>query len=317
MHRIDTSTAQVDKFGAGKNGFTGGNPQTGELPTALDQDYFDAIQEEICTVIESSGQKLNKSLHNQLLQAVRALSNGVIGTTRNARMSVTSASASAVFTADEIITGTALGGIQYRIGEFNKTINLGITGPGGMDNGTVPVSGFVAIYAIFNPSTGASALLAVNATSTVAPEVYGGANMPSGYSASALVSVWRTSSSQFVPGFQQDRSISIIRTNVLSTSTNTTSSTPLNLSALVPINAKNVDLILTSTQSSNGSGVGIIAQSSPSGISYIGNTAVATSGTSASYVSGTLPLITAQTIYYYMVTTNAGSYVINLGKYSI
>ena len=29
MHRIDTKTAQKDKFGAGKNGFTRGNPQTG------------------------------------------------------------------------------------------------------------------------------------------------------------------------------------------------------------------------------------------------------------------------------------------------
>ncbi|EOK6286159.1 hypothetical protein M8806_22220, partial [Escherichia coli] len=28
MHRIDTKTAQKDKFGAGKNGFTRGNPQT-------------------------------------------------------------------------------------------------------------------------------------------------------------------------------------------------------------------------------------------------------------------------------------------------
>lgn len=27
MHRIDTKTAQKDKFGAGKNGFTRGNPQ--------------------------------------------------------------------------------------------------------------------------------------------------------------------------------------------------------------------------------------------------------------------------------------------------
>ena len=26
MHRIDTKTAQKDKFGAGKNGFTRGNP---------------------------------------------------------------------------------------------------------------------------------------------------------------------------------------------------------------------------------------------------------------------------------------------------
>lgn len=31
MHRIDTPTAQTDKFGAGKNGFTRGNPQTGVL----------------------------------------------------------------------------------------------------------------------------------------------------------------------------------------------------------------------------------------------------------------------------------------------
>lgn len=245
------------------------------------------------------------------------LMTGVVGQTRNLVMSVTAAAASATITADEIIVATALGGSQYRIGNFSKTINLSTTGAGGMDTGTVPATGFVAIYAIYNPTTGASALLAVNATSAIAPEVYGGANMPSGYSASSLLSVWRTSGSQFVPGYQQDRIISIIRTNVLSTSTNTTSSTPLNLSALVPINAKNVDIILTSTQASNGSGVGIIAQSSPSGISYIGNTAVATSGTSASYVSGVLPLIAAQTIYYYMVTTNAGSYVINLGKYSI
>lgn len=32
MHRIDTPTAQKDKFGAGKNGFTRGNPQQERLP---------------------------------------------------------------------------------------------------------------------------------------------------------------------------------------------------------------------------------------------------------------------------------------------
>lgn len=35
MHRIDTPTAQKDKFGAGKNGFTAGNPQTGTRPQIL------------------------------------------------------------------------------------------------------------------------------------------------------------------------------------------------------------------------------------------------------------------------------------------
>lgn len=73
MHRIDTSTAQVDKFGAGKNGFTGGNPQTGELPTALDADFFDSIQEELAAVIEASGVTLNKSKNNQLLVAISSL----------------------------------------------------------------------------------------------------------------------------------------------------------------------------------------------------------------------------------------------------
>ncbi|UJL36112.1 carbohydrate kinase [Pantoea agglomerans] len=73
MHRIDTSTAQKDKFGAGKNGFTGGNPQTGELPTALDQDFFDAIQEEIAAPIEAAGLVLQKESRNQLLQAIRTI----------------------------------------------------------------------------------------------------------------------------------------------------------------------------------------------------------------------------------------------------
>lgn len=73
MHRIDTSSAQVDKFGTGKNGFTGGNPQTGKLPTALDADYFDSVQEEIAGVIEAAGIVLNKSNNSQLLAAIKGL----------------------------------------------------------------------------------------------------------------------------------------------------------------------------------------------------------------------------------------------------
>lgn len=76
MHRIDTSTAQVDKFGTGKNGFTGGNPQTGRLPTALDADYFDSIQEEIAGVIEAAGIVLNKSNNTQLLNGIKNLVGG-------------------------------------------------------------------------------------------------------------------------------------------------------------------------------------------------------------------------------------------------
>ncbi|HBB2221615.1 TPA: phage tail protein [Escherichia coli] len=73
MHRIDTKTAQKDKFGAGKNGFTRGNPQTGTPATDLDDDYFDMLQEELCSVVEASGASLEKGQHDQLLTALRAL----------------------------------------------------------------------------------------------------------------------------------------------------------------------------------------------------------------------------------------------------
>ncbi|MFZ7795657.1 gp53-like domain-containing protein [Escherichia coli] len=73
MHRIDTKTAQKDKFGAGKNGFTRGIPQTGTPATDLDDDDFDMLQEELCSVVEASGASLEKGRHDQLLTALRAL----------------------------------------------------------------------------------------------------------------------------------------------------------------------------------------------------------------------------------------------------
>ncbi|MDA5535794.1 hypothetical protein [Yersinia mollaretii] len=274
MHRIDTPTAQVDKFGAGKNGFTRGNPQTGVPATALDDDYFDAIQEEIAGVVESTGVVLDKSNRTQLLTALKklflrtsnnfseiaaagsaavtaALANlglsdvahlpqltGVIGTSRNAKMSVTAASATATFTADELIVQESLGGRQYKLTSFNKTINLATIGAGGMDTGTAPVTGFVALYAIYNPTTQVSALLAVNATSVLAPEVYGGANMPANYTASALVSVWATTAARLLNiGFQRGRKINIPRIVVITTTTPPSTATSLSLATAVPKNA--------------------------------------------------------------------------------
>nr|WP_284958532.1 hypothetical protein [Enterobacter cloacae] len=70
MHRIDTPTAQADKFGPGKNGFTNGDPATGRRATDLNSDMWDAVQEEICTAIESAGLTLDKTKHDQLYQAI-------------------------------------------------------------------------------------------------------------------------------------------------------------------------------------------------------------------------------------------------------
>lgn len=55
MHRIDTPTAQIDKFGQGRNGFTNGDPSTGRRATDLNSDMWDAVQEELANAIEKSG----------------------------------------------------------------------------------------------------------------------------------------------------------------------------------------------------------------------------------------------------------------------
>ncbi|WP_415377050.1 hypothetical protein [Escherichia coli] len=52
---------------------TRGNPQTGTPATDLDDDYFDMLQEELCSVVEASGASLEKARHDQLLTALRAL----------------------------------------------------------------------------------------------------------------------------------------------------------------------------------------------------------------------------------------------------
>ncbi len=228
---------------------------------------------------------------------IPAFLTGVIGTSRNAKMSVTAASATATFTADELIVQTALGGRQYKLSSFSKTINLASTGAGGMDTGTVPAAGFVALYAIYNPTTQVSALLAVNATSVLAPEVYGGANMPAGYTASALVSVWRTASSQFTIGHQLDRNVSFPRVSILTATAGTTPLLPINMPNYLPINAKYCSVDGAGATSTNGL-VGMAFASSISGIAWRASAMTTTAGYGVTYTAMNIPITTTQTIYY-------------------
>lgn len=185
---------------------------------------------------------------------------GVVGTTRNAKMSVTAASASATWSADEVVLETALGGLRYCVGSASGTINLATTGAGGMDTGSAPVSGFVAIYGIYKPSTGTFNLLATNATSAVQPNIYGGANMPAGYTASALVGVWPTNGSgQFSPGAQRDRDFSIPAYTALSTATQAATYTALSIAGCVPQNGVRVRGMQLVQSSATTSCTGVIA----------------------------------------------------------
>lgn len=72
MHRIDTS-GNVD------NRFHPGNPATGQQATLVDQDWLNAVQEEIVSVILAANIPLEKGTNDQLAAAIVALIAGVVG----------------------------------------------------------------------------------------------------------------------------------------------------------------------------------------------------------------------------------------------
>lgn len=247
---------------------------------------------------------------------VPAASMGVIGTARNLKMAVAAASASATLTADEIIVGVALGGTQFKLSALNKTINLATVGAGGMDVGTAPVSGFVAIYAIYNPTTQTSALLARNATSAAAPSVYGGANMPAGYTASALVSVWGTNASgQLRVGYQSDRNINFVAVSVLTSTAAASTFTSVNISSAAPLNAVSVVGTVGLNSNSGALNAIIASDATTGGVGLQQTTASAVTNLSANY---NLIVATAQRLYYtFSATGSSASINIFVSGYTI
>lgn len=128
----------------------------------------------------------------------------VIGSTRNALMSVTAPSATATFSADGVIVASALNGIFTLLPSFSQPVNLGTTGIGGMDIGSAPASGFVSLYAAWNGTS--QGIFACNAVTTSTSSIYAGGNLPAGYTQTTLIGIWPTNaSSQFPIGYQLDR----------------------------------------------------------------------------------------------------------------
>ncbi len=66
MHRIDAPGHVAGQFSAG-------NPAAGQRATQIDADWLNALQENICRVIEAAGLDLEKGDHDQLLTAITAL----------------------------------------------------------------------------------------------------------------------------------------------------------------------------------------------------------------------------------------------------
>jgi hypothetical protein len=238
------------------------------------------------------------------LVTAQSLGGAIIGDSSNLKMSVTTASATASMTADSVVVGSSLGGLPYKINSVSKSINLSTTGVGGMDTGTAPASGFVSLYLIYNPTTQASALLACNQT-TSSGTIYSGANMPSGYTASALVSAWRTNgSSQFIVGSQVGRSISIASIFIVVTSVNQTN-TPVSITSLVPSATKTITGLLTCTTTTSSSVSVALASTAAVGVQQLG--VVPPVGVVAPLVTGVFSKLSIAELGIVYLTTNATS----------
>ncbi len=325
MQKISSITDTADTDGE----FTDGNVAGGVSPTILPAAWFNTIQRELVNAVLAGGLSLDPTNDAQVIAALKSLFlqktnnlseiaaagadavaqtlanlslgrglTGTIGQSRNAVMTCSSVSASQTFTADELIVETELGGIQYRINSINLAVNLAATGAGGMDTGTAPASGFVALYVIYNPTTQTAALLAKNATSVKVNEVYSGINMPSGYTASALVAVWPTNASgQLIYGQLINRKAIFQNTSAV-TSTAVVTNGSVSLVNIVPLNAKTIDgFIAAAITTGSGTIYGIASSDSVSGLSKQ-VWGYSTNSSSVQGYFGGLPLLTPQKLYY-------------------
>lgn len=161
-----------------------------------------------------------------------------VGAVSNVKGSVASASASVTITADSVTVGTALNGTSYTLTSYSQLFNGATTGAGGMDTGTLPSSTFVALYAIYNPTSSTTSILGTSCA-TSCPTVYAGGNMPAGYTASALLTTVPTNATPQISGsvYARGKTVWTLTTNILTTATAHGSVTTLGISAAVPPNA--------------------------------------------------------------------------------
>ena len=297
MHRIDGPGATVDSK------FTDGDPVGGVQATTVTADWLTAIQEELIAVLAAASIAPVKTNNGQLLAAIRGLAGGAIGPSGD-KMSTLAVTATATFTADEVVVKTGLGGGTYVIPSVSKTINLATVGLGGMDTGSAPVNGFVSIYLVYNPTTGVHGLLACASTTSDGP-IYTGANMPAGFTASALVSSWGTNASRLlVVAHQSNRMVSLMQNEAINTTVQQPLFQPITLTT-VPPNAKSV-LGWTGVTSS-GTGLNkMMVASRTDGLGWSQCTISGATNTDNAFRE--LPIITSRTIYY-SVTVSTGSLV--------
>ncbi|WP_282412263.1 phage tail protein [Pseudomonas sp. PS01299] len=244
------------------------------------------------------------------------LNGAEVGAMRNLRVSLPVAASVATVTADQLIVEQP-GVAQYKLANLNLSLDLTTVCAGGMDTGIAPANGSVGIYVIYNPELKVAKLLGVNATLSTAPEIYAGTNMPAGYSASALVSVWQTGASRLMnPGIQHQRSISIARTVVLENGMSM-SPTPISLASVVPKNAKTVGgyiHYIGSADFPGGGSLGLSPDVTEVGMKACGIGGIVGLGVLSPFSD--LVMATPQTIYYRLYASVSRANDVHISQYT-
>lgn len=143
-------------------------------------------------------------------------------------------------TADAVNVCVTLGGQCYTITGYSQAFNGAGTGAGGMDTGAIPTSGFVALYAIFNPA-GPTVSILGKTCAVSCPTIYNGANMPGGFTASALLTVLPTTATpNIAQSFAIGRKVATNGGLPLNSTTASSACTSVSLSTSVPPNAVKV-----------------------------------------------------------------------------
>ncbi len=203
-------------------------------------------------------------------------------------------------TADEIVVESALGGTATKGASISHTFNGATTGANGMDTGTLPTSGFVSIYEIYNPSTITFACLGTTASQTT---IYGGANLPAGYTQSALLTIWATTSSaSLAVATHIARAFTYDAPQTVATAVTFSSSmSAQTLASYVPAAAKTVDVIMGVTSSVSVVGTQYIAGDAKGSGLQIATVPAGTSTPLFNYNGAStftgIKMLTAQTVF--------------------
>ncbi|CAG9172365.1 hypothetical protein CURE108131_23230 [Cupriavidus respiraculi] len=255
MRRISTATRVIDKFGAGKDGFTNGDAVSGIPATDLEDVWFDHVQEELANVVEATGGVVNGSSRDQVLQAIQKLVRGAVAlpSVRGLLGSNNTATPNSKYDISAqgvVLRAPASGNLASVYSAATLTCDVAVAGPAanGRDQvGVFPPSTWLHLYYIWN----GTALATI--ASTVAPPT--GPTLPSGYTHWAYIgALYFNAGSQLVKTRYRGACAHYYVSTGIVSSGSATTETPVSLATSVPPNALTVLVGAGGQMNTNGSG---------------------------------------------------------------